>query len=137
MAELPNKSIIAIEDIDSNEATKHRDAPKTEKISLSNISDILNSIDGVYSKHGCILIITTNHIDRLDPALIRSGRIDLKLEIGYADEYMMTNCMRSFYPDYSISNDFIIKDNVSSADIQNSILNNLSNPERVIAEFRR
>jgi chaperone BCS1 len=47
------------------------------KISLSAL---LNVIDGVASQEGRVLIMTTNHIDKLDPALIRPGRVDLKIK---------------------------------------------------------
>jgi ATP-dependent 26S proteasome regulatory subunit len=36
-------------------------------------SGLLNAIDGVTSTEGRILFMTTNHVDRLDPALIRPG----------------------------------------------------------------
>ena len=36
-------------------------------------SGLLNAIDGVASQEGRIFIMTTNHIEKLDPALIRPG----------------------------------------------------------------
>lgn len=130
MSSLPRYSLIVIEDIDRNNVTH-------DKQELTNIGDILNSIDGIYSTHGTIIVITTNHIDKLDPALIRSGRIDLTLEIGYSDEFAIVNCMRSFYPDYNVPVGFKIKDKITSADIQNLILNNLDNPDEVIREISK
>jgi len=44
-----------------------------------NLSHLLNLIDGVVEMHGRIIIMTTNHVDKLDDALIRPGRIDLKV----------------------------------------------------------
>lgn len=44
-----------------------------------NLSCILNLIDGIIEQPGRILIITTNYPDRLDKALIRHGRIDMKI----------------------------------------------------------
>lgn len=49
------------------------------KVSLSTL---LNLIDGVASKQGRLLIMTTNHTKRLDEALIRPGRVDKKVELG-------------------------------------------------------
>lgn len=134
MSSLPRNSLLTIEDIDSNTSTHDRD---NESSDAANISDILNSIDGIYSAHGTILVITTNHIDKLDPALLRSGRIDLKLDIGYSSEYSTINCMKSFYPEYMIPADFKIKDKVTSADIQNLILNNLDDPDNVIHNIQQ
>jgi chaperone BCS1 len=54
------------------------------------LSDFLNAIDGVTSqKDGRILIITTNHHDKLDPAITRPGRIDAKVEFKHADLYQL------------------------------------------------
>lgn len=40
-------------------------------------SGFLNALDGVASGEERIIFLTTNHVDRLDPALIRPGRVDL------------------------------------------------------------
>jgi chaperone BCS1 len=43
--------------------------------------------------------MTTNHINRLDPALIRPGRVDLKLEIDWASKSQITRMFTRFYPE--------------------------------------
>lgn len=48
-----------------------------------NLSGLLNVLDGVVDTPGRILIMTSNHPKKLDPALIRPGRIDKKLMLGY------------------------------------------------------
>lgn len=45
------------------------------------LDDILNAWDGVIETPGRILIISSNHYDKLDPALVRPGRIDVTLEL--------------------------------------------------------
>ena len=45
------------------------------------LTTILNIFDGIMTPDGLVFIITTNTIDKLDPALFRPGRIDLCLEI--------------------------------------------------------
>ena len=45
------------------------------------LTTILNIFDGIMTPDGLIFVITTNTIDKLDPALFRPGRIDLCLEI--------------------------------------------------------
>lgn len=42
--------------------------------------------------------MTTNFLNRLDPALIRPGRVDFKQEIGFADANQMERMFRRFYP---------------------------------------
>jgi hypothetical protein len=48
-----------------------------------SLSGLLNVLDGVVDSPGRILIMTTNHPEMLDPALIRPGRIDKKIMLGY------------------------------------------------------
>ena len=48
------------------------------------LSGLLNALDGVSSRDGRVLFLTTNHPERLDPALIRPGRVDRKVELGLA-----------------------------------------------------
>ncbi len=47
--------------------------PATKKPTLG---EILNVLDGVPERHGHILVLDTNHLAKLDPALIRPGRVD-------------------------------------------------------------
>ena len=56
-----------------------------ETTSSVTLSTILNVLDGIRENHGRVLIITSNHYDKLDPALTRRGRIDIELEMGPAD----------------------------------------------------
>jgi len=55
-------------------------ADKKDKL---NLSGLLNVLDGVVDTPERILIMTTNHPEHLDPALIRPGRIDKKILLGY------------------------------------------------------
>ncbi|KAG2261302.1 hypothetical protein Bca52824_068381 [Brassica carinata] len=106
------KSIIVIEDIDCSldltgqrkskkeeddeeedeedkkkkeEEEKKKKKMEGEKQSKVTLSGLLNSIDGLWS--ACsdekIIIFTTNFVDKLDPALIRRGRMDNHIEMSY------------------------------------------------------
>ena len=155
---LPPKTILVIEDIDTEYSTNKRhpsviqqQKPRIESNNEENInssetkeetfipwkmvdlSDILNSIDGIYSVHGRILIMTTNHIEKLDDALIRPGRIDIKIEVTYIDTYAYQNFFKCFYPDYVMPMVVPIS-NLSPASLQNIILNNLQSPEEVLRQ---
>jgi len=46
---------------------------------------LLKALDGVASQEDRVLIMTTNHPKSLDHALIRPGRVDLKIGFGLAD----------------------------------------------------
>jgi len=102
---------------------------------MANLSTILNAIDGVRSVHGRILIITTNCINDLDPALIRPGRIDLKINLGYVNNYILEQFFKSFYPEYIVPDNFIVREGISSAYLQNLIFENLKRPENVLQDL--
>jgi chaperone BCS1 len=56
----------------------------TERISNISLSGLLNVIDGVATHEGRVLIMTTNHPEKLDSALIRAGRVDMQVKFTYA-----------------------------------------------------
>ena len=149
---LPDNSLLLIEDIDADPALHERSVTKKDtsnlisssdiavsntahQFTLTNISDVLNSLDGIISVHGRILIATTNHIEKLDAALLRNGRFDLKVEIGYASLFIVKGFFGRYYPNFTINSDFMIKDKTSSSKIQNLILKNLDDPEKVLKEI--
>jgi SpoVK/Ycf46/Vps4 family AAA+-type ATPase len=62
-------------------------------------SGLLNALDGVRSQEGRILMMTTNHREKLDPALLRPGRADMHVELNYASEKQMKGLFKKFYPE--------------------------------------
>lgn len=78
LSEVAPRSMLLLEDIDTIRISRDRD---TEQGSIS-MSSLLNALDGVATPHGLITVMTTNHMDALDPALTRAGRMDLIEEIA-------------------------------------------------------
>lgn len=85
--------VLLIEDVDAIRISEDRSAPPaTAAESLAEtlkprtggltLSGLLNAIDGVAAREGRILFLTSNHADRLDPALIRPGRVDVVEDIA-------------------------------------------------------
>jgi chaperone BCS1 len=62
------------------------------------LSGLLNAIDGVASTEGRLLFMTTNHIDKLDSALIREARIDKRFELGPLTPDLVAAMARRFFP---------------------------------------
>jgi chaperone BCS1 len=62
-------------------------------------SGLLNALDGVRSQEGRILMMTTNHREKLDPALLRPGRADVHVELNYASVKQMKGLFKKFFPD--------------------------------------
>ena len=98
-----SKSIIVIEDIDcsldltgqrkkkkekeEDEESKDNSITKKGKEDESKVtlSGLLNVIDGLWSTCGeeRLIVFTTNYVEKLDPALIRRGRMDKHIELSY------------------------------------------------------
>ena len=104
LIETPSKSITVIEDIDcsldltgqrkkkkeENEDEEQKDPMRrneeeSSKSSKVTLSGLLNFIDGIWSACGGerIIVFTTNYVEKLDPALIRRGRMDKHIEMSY------------------------------------------------------
>lgn len=79
------KTILVLEDFDTAdfETTQTKG---DDKSSYNTLSDTLNFLDGFLTPHGLIVIATTNHLERLDSAVIRPGRFDLTEEIGFMEK---------------------------------------------------
>jgi AAA+ superfamily predicted ATPase len=61
------------------------------------LDDILNLWDGINENAGRILIISSNHYDKLDPALVRPGRIDIAFELGNASRKTIEEIYTHYY----------------------------------------
>ncbi|KAK9762072.1 hypothetical protein K7432_012532 [Basidiobolus ranarum] len=64
-----------------------------------SLSTFLANLDGHSLSDGNIIIMTTNHPELLDPAVIRPGRMDLKIELGYCTHYQIQNMYSSVLED--------------------------------------
>jgi hypothetical protein len=61
------------------------------------LDDILNLWDGIRETPGRIIVITSNHYDKLDPALTRPGRIDISLELANASHEVISQIYYNFF----------------------------------------
>jgi chaperone BCS1 len=97
----PLRSILMLEDVDAifqrdDDQTASKESRKTS--SSVTFSGLLNAIDGVVSQEGRLLIMTTNHIERLDPALLRPGRCDVKVLLSNASVDQLARMFVRFFP---------------------------------------
>jgi hypothetical protein len=91
--------IVVLEDVDRifKKEPKKESSLFQDLVAETNLCELLNFIDGLDSPQNQILIMTTNHIEDLDPALIRPGRIDVQIEFGYADRSQVARAIDRFY----------------------------------------
>lgn len=103
----PTNSIILLEDIDGifvqRESVLKKDFGDNseEKTSYITFSGLLNALDGVRAQEGRIIVMTTNHREKLDAALMRPGRCDLQVELYNASAMQMYKMFKKFFPDCS------------------------------------
>jgi hypothetical protein len=88
------KSILVLEDIDCIFADRKTNDSLKNNITMNGI---LNCLDGFNNPEGLIVIMTTNFPDKLDDALVRSGRIDLDIELTYLDKFQAHKMFLSFF----------------------------------------
>ena len=74
-------TLLVIEDMDCIFVARKSNDEHRNQVTFSGI---LNALDGVTTGGNQIVIMTTNHIENLDPALIRPGRVDKIVRFDYA-----------------------------------------------------
>lgn len=98
LSQVPKGNLVLLEDVDSSAAVQKRvdqsasnhvasDAEvrprdKPSGFEPLSLTGVLNALDGVIPLDNTLLVFTTNHLERLDPAMIRPGRVDVLLELG-------------------------------------------------------
>ncbi|KAF5362116.1 hypothetical protein D9756_002135 [Leucocoprinus leucothites] len=115
MGNVPSRCILLLEDLDAAfTRSVSRDSTSTgaptvptasTKSSKENsdgstlsLSGLLNSLDGVAAAEGRLLFATTNHIERLDPALSRPGRMDVWINFTHATKWQAEGLFKCFFP---------------------------------------
>ncbi len=91
---------IIFEDVDTLFQDRETDSDRSN----ISFSGFLNIIDGMSVKNGIVYFMTTNHPERLDPALIRSGRVDMACELSYLCLEPALQMFNTFCPGHE--NDF-------------------------------
>lgn len=100
LSNAPERSIMLLEDVDAAFLGRHTHAPERHADGYQpnvTFSGLLNALDGVASGESRIIFMTTNHLERLDPALIRPGRVDVICELGDAEDRQVQELLVRFY----------------------------------------
>lgn len=110
--------IIVMEDIDAMCKVVHKRDHLSRELTVSEVYSsekneltleyFLNILQGSLTKNDTIFITTTNHIEVLDPAFVRDGRFDIKIEMMPADRYQMQNIYKVFFK-RSIPEELLVK----------------------------
>ena len=132
VANVPPGSIVLLEDIDVLSATRDRDDDKDDIPFGISLSGFLNVLDGVATPHGLIAMMTTNHIERLDPAIRRTGRADVVEEIGYVVDEQLERMFQMFYGREMTGLPTVEGKKIAAVDVVESFKKNRSDPEAAV-----
>lgn len=133
---MPDDSILVMEDIDALFQERKKNDDRHIRITFSGL---LNALDGLNTKDGLIVIMTTNHKINLDDALIRPGRVDKVVTFTYATNEQIEDMFTNFTKP---KNDEIVKKfinkfkslnlNITTAILQQYLIQYLNDPENAI-----
>lgn len=149
MSTVPEGSILLIEDFDTNKTVGRRAppveaeptdptapqpltaAPKPEAYSALSLSGLLNTLDGIVPLDGSLIFLTTNHIEQIDDALLRNGRVDHRIEIPYLREAEIRTYIQLMFPDHWVSPDRCF-DPIAGCDLMTLFRDNRDDPETFV-----
>ena len=133
VCQLGPRSLFLLEDIDTVSAAWRRKSTKegegNEKLTLGGV---LNAIDGVAQSDGRVLVMTANHQDMLDQALLRPGRVDLQLELGPMTPEMFQEAFERFFPNTPAPPNFEWPAHMTPAEFQQMVMRHIRSPKEVL-----
>ena len=109
---------------------------KSSKLTLATLLEVL---DGVMEMDGRMLVITTNYPERLDKALIRPGRIDMKVKFDLCTAESILKMYEQYFETSSIPSSVDIsklEDGLyTPAEVTQVFLNNIHHPETALEQL--
>merc|ERR1711937_235743 len=117
-------SIVFIDEIDAIGTKRYDTTSGGEREIQRTMLELLNQLDGFDARGDVKVIMATNRIDSLDPALIRPGRIDRKIEFPLPDSqtkrriFQIHTGKMQMAPDVDVEELVNTKDELSGADIK-------------------
>lgn len=124
---------VAIEDFDSASAMHERrdkDQEGNEILGVT-ISGVLNALDGIASLHGKVIFMTTNHIKKIDEAILRKGRTDMIVHVGGVGHDVISEYIMRMYPGFKIPQNITFKKEVG-CNVQAAFFESNGDPEKML-----
>ena len=116
VAEEHSPSIVFIDEIDAVGTKRYESNSGGEREIQRTMLELLNQLDGFDSRGDVKVIMATNRIETLDPALIRPGRIDRKIEFPLPDEKTKRRIFGIHTGKMTLSDDVDLEDYIMSKD---------------------
>merc|ERR1711897_108806 len=124
VAQEHSPSIVFIDEIDAVATKRYDTTSGGEKEIQRTMLELLNQLDGFDDRGDVKVIMATNRIESLDPAMIRPGRIDRKIEFPLPDEktkrkiFQIQTSKMTLSDDVNLEEFVVAKDDLSGADIK-------------------
>ncbi|KAJ7463087.1 P-loop containing nucleoside triphosphate hydrolase protein [Mycena galericulata] len=109
-ASIPPRAILLLEDLDCAFGSRE-EGHEEHDVRLGNVdygsqrarppvslSALLNVIDGISSEPERLIFVTTNHVHRMDPAILRPGRLDVRIAYALASSEQVFAMFLRLYP---------------------------------------
>lgn len=130
MAEIVKSRELKLKEVIKKNENDEENKNKKEEQQLT-LSGLLNALDGVFTCQGRILIMTTNHPEVLDSALIRPGRVDSKYLFDNCNKEQIKSLYEMFFNQHAEIDQInkIKNDNYSPAHITSVFLRYRNNPK--------
>lgn len=110
LSNTPKNSVVIIEDFDSSSASKDRvqtvadsNDDLSSMLQSLTLTGLLNALDGVNPLDDCVLFLTTNHLEKVDKAIYRKGRIDHLIEIKDVQPNDVLEYSKKLFPEFDFS----------------------------------
>lgn len=125
VTDAPPRSMLLMEDVDAafhevlGRASAEPVGPGQRDglhVGMLTFSGLLNALDGVAGQEGKLVIMTTNCPEKLDEALVRPGRIDLRAEFHLADSLAVQSIFCRFYVGGMLGDEELHKLSITFAD---------------------
>lgn len=103
LTNIPSRTIVLLEDVDAAFSNRRvqTDADGYRGANVT-FSGLLNALDGVASAEERLIFLTTNHVGRLDDALVRPGRVDMTVRLGDASRWQVGQLWDRFYGELDV-----------------------------------
>lgn len=137
MMHIPKRAIMLMEDVDAAQHNRGVTRTATEGAAVKNaresgvtLSGLLNAIDGVSAAEDRILIMTTNYPDKIDSAILRSGRTDVRVSFSNLGRAEVARMFKLFFPDATVPH--IPDGEYNPSALQGLFMRNKDTPSKIV-----
>ena len=92
------------------------------KVNTNRLQEFLQFLDGIDSPSNVIFIATTNHMDHIDPAILRKGRFDLKFEMKKINYELASEMIKDICPHKEVSDYIKPGEDINSSELFSSLI---------------